>query len=126
MSNFQSVPSIFQVEITYFPFDEQVCKLKFGTWMHDETEIDLQLRHQYIETYAFVTNTGWQILSTSAKRITEKYPCCDNPFSQLHYTMTLMRKPVLQIFQIVMPCMLLYSLTLTSFWLPQVIKIYAL
>ena len=69
--------------------------------------------------YAFVTNTGWQILSTTAKRITEKYPCCVNPFSQLHYTMILKRKPVLQIFQIVMPCMLLYSLTLTSFWLPQ-------
>ena len=33
-----------KVEITYFPFDEQRCKLEFSTWMHDESEIDLQVK----------------------------------------------------------------------------------
>jgi nicotinic acetylcholine receptor len=24
-----------QIDITYFPFDDQICKLKIGSWLYD-------------------------------------------------------------------------------------------
>ena len=38
-------PGIFKstckIDITWFPFDEQNCSLKFGTWTHDGFKINL-------------------------------------------------------------------------------------
>jgi len=31
-----------QIDITYFPYDEQKCKLKFGGWTHDGHVLDLK------------------------------------------------------------------------------------
>lgn len=28
-----------KVDITYFPFDEQVCDLKFGSWTYDQAQV---------------------------------------------------------------------------------------
>ncbi|KAK3730838.1 hypothetical protein QZH41_009948, partial [Actinostola sp. cb2023] len=33
--------SICSVDVTYFPFDEQQCKLKFGSWSFDISKVDL-------------------------------------------------------------------------------------
>lgn len=34
-----------KVDITYFPFDEQVCKLKFGSWTYDQAQVgDVRLQ----------------------------------------------------------------------------------
>ena len=30
------------IDITHFPFDEQCCKLKFGSWTYDESKLDIQ------------------------------------------------------------------------------------
>ena len=40
--NFPSViKSICRVKVTYFPFDTQVCVLKFGSWSHTMADIDI-------------------------------------------------------------------------------------
>ena len=33
-----------KIDITWFPFDEQNCSLKFGTWTHDGFKINLTSR----------------------------------------------------------------------------------
>ena len=44
----QNPPGIFTsscpIKIKWFPFDDQKCKLKFGSWTYDGTKIDLQIK----------------------------------------------------------------------------------
>uniref|UniRef100_A0A1I8FGY5 Neur_chan_LBD domain-containing protein n=1 Tax=Macrostomum lignano TaxID=282301 RepID=A0A1I8FGY5_9PLAT len=35
-----------KIDITWFPFDTQVCKLKFGSWTYDGGTVDLRFQVQ--------------------------------------------------------------------------------
>ena len=56
----QIPPGIFKstckVSITWFPFDNQTCELKFGTWTYTEELVNLTLES---------TDAGSEILTTS-------------------------------------------------------------
>ena len=42
--NFPSIiKSLCTVDVTYFPFDVQICRFKFGSWMHHGMELNLSL-----------------------------------------------------------------------------------
>ncbi|GFS28048.1 acetylcholine receptor subunit alpha-like [Elysia marginata] len=33
-----------KIDITYFPFDDQTCELKFGSWTYDGFQVDITNR----------------------------------------------------------------------------------
>ena len=35
--------NILQVDVTYFPFDDQTCNLKLSSWMYDGTKVAADL-----------------------------------------------------------------------------------
>ncbi len=39
--SFRCVTSLLQVDITFFPFDEQHCKMKFGSWTYDQAQVGI-------------------------------------------------------------------------------------
>ncbi|GBL76051.1 CHRNA7-FAM7A fusion protein [Araneus ventricosus] len=60
-------PGIFKstckIDITWFPFDDQRCKMKFGSWTYDGNQIDLQLSSMKggdLSTY--ITNGEWELI----------------------------------------------------------------
>jgi nicotinic acetylcholine receptor, invertebrate len=54
-----------KVNIQYFPFDRQVCGLKFASWIYDMSSINYELvaipsdQQQQSES---IRNSGWAIL----------------------------------------------------------------
>jgi len=64
----QTPPGIFTstcpIDIKWFPFDEQECKMQFGSWTYDGTKIDLQLLDGLsagsLDGYS--TNGEWDLL----------------------------------------------------------------
>ncbi|CAJ0566398.1 unnamed protein product, partial [Mesorhabditis spiculigera] len=72
-------PTIYKLscnlDLRFFPFDIQVCKLIFGSWTFDNTYIDY---HPYnaqlaIGTTNCIENEGWWVIGTSVTRRVEKY-----------------------------------------------------
>uniref|UniRef100_A0A1I8FT32 Neur_chan_LBD domain-containing protein n=1 Tax=Macrostomum lignano TaxID=282301 RepID=A0A1I8FT32_9PLAT len=47
-----------KVDVTYFPFDEQMCDLKFGSWTYDGFQVNLHLLKGDVDTTAYVPNGG--------------------------------------------------------------------
>ncbi|XP_050522326.1 acetylcholine receptor subunit alpha-type acr-16-like isoform X6 [Daktulosphaira vitifoliae] len=63
-------PGIFKstckIDITWFPFDDQKCDMKFGSWTYDGFQLDLQLHDDAGgDLSGFVTNGEWDLLGVT-------------------------------------------------------------
>ena len=45
-----------RIDITWFPFDDQLCFLKFGSWTYDSTQIILTNRSENVDMLNYVDN----------------------------------------------------------------------
>ncbi|XP_031337627.1 neuronal acetylcholine receptor subunit alpha-7 isoform X2 [Photinus pyralis] len=64
-------PGIFKstckIDITWFPFDDQRCEMKFGSWTYDGLQLDLQLQDDAGgDISSFITNGEWDLLASMA------------------------------------------------------------
>lgn len=59
--------SICRIDVSHFPFDDQCCTLKFGSWSFDASKIDLVASNslEKINSY-YIKNGEWQLLSIKA------------------------------------------------------------
>uniref|UniRef100_A0A1I8JIB2 CCHC-type domain-containing protein n=1 Tax=Macrostomum lignano TaxID=282301 RepID=A0A1I8JIB2_9PLAT len=81
-----------KVDVTYFPFDEQMCDLKFGSWTYDGFQVNLHLLKGDVDTTAYVPNGEWELLGTKAIRNVIRYPCCQEPYPDITFYIFLRRK----------------------------------
>nr|XP_036676345.1 neuronal acetylcholine receptor subunit alpha-7 isoform X2 [Drosophila suzukii] len=63
-------PGIFKstckIDITWFPFDDQRCEMKFGSWTYDGFQLDLQLQDEAGgDISSFITNGEWDLLGVT-------------------------------------------------------------
>ncbi|XP_069672480.1 neuronal acetylcholine receptor subunit alpha-7-like isoform X4 [Periplaneta americana] len=63
-------PGIFKstckIDITWFPFDDQRCEMKFGSWTYDGFQLDLQLQDDTGgDISSFITNGEWDLLGVT-------------------------------------------------------------
>ncbi|XP_052825757.1 neuronal acetylcholine receptor subunit alpha-10 isoform X3 [Octopus bimaculoides] len=108
------------IDITYFPFDAQTCYLKFGSWTYDGNKLDVKFWQnvQGFELTDYVPSNEWDILDSSAIKHTKYYPCCSEPYPDLTFTLKIKRKVAFYNYILILPCVLLSSLTMVLFWLP--------
>lgn len=79
-----------EINVEYFPYDEQTCFMKFGSWTYNGHQVDLKHLDQQagsnlvligIDLSEFYLSVEWDILEVPAGRNEEYYPCCSEPFS---------------------------------------------
>ncbi|WAR04964.1 ACH10-like protein [Mya arenaria] len=109
-----------KVDITYFPFDDQMCFLKFGSWIYSGDWIDYETMYddRSIELSTYVNNSEWDLLSVVLEKGFRTQSCCEDLYPDLTYTLYVRRKTFYYIFNIIVPCIMLSILTLLTFWLP--------
>lgn len=86
-------PAIFksscEIDVRYFPFDQQTCFMKFGSWTYDGNQIDLKHINQKIgedkvevgiDLREYYPSVEWDILGVPAERHEKYYPCCAEPY----------------------------------------------
>ena len=107
------------IDITWFPFDEQACDMKFGSWTYDGTKINLTLSGDAGITSSFIKNGEWTLLGVPAKRNSVYYECCpDTPYIDITYIVKIRRRSLYYMFNLVLPCAMISSITLMVFILP--------
>lgn len=79
-----------EINVEYFPYDEQTCFMKFGSWTYNGAQVDLRHLDQQagsnivslgVDLKEFYPSVEWDILEIPAGRNEEYYPCCKEPFS---------------------------------------------
>ncbi|KAF0296971.1 Acetylcholine receptor subunit alpha-L1 [Amphibalanus amphitrite] len=119
-----------QIDVQYFPFDQQQCFMKFGSWSYGDS-IDLRHINQSAESNhvqlgidlkEYYPSVEWDILEVPATRNEKFYPCCTDPFPgmlrYIYFNMTLRRKTLFYTVNLIIPCVGLSYLSVLVFYLP--------
>ena len=99
-----------------------------GSWTYDGFQVDL--RHQQEEKGSNVVNIGvdlsefymsveWDILAVPAIRNVKFYTCCDEPYLDITFNITMRRKTLFYTVNLIIPCMGISFLTVLVFYLPS-------
>ncbi|KAL4239615.1 hypothetical protein ACF0H5_000423 [Mactra antiquata] len=105
----------------YFPFDQTECNLKFGSWTHDGTKMNLTFfgERQQFMVNDFIEGNEWKLIGNRGERNVKYYECCaDTPYLDLKFFVHLKRRTAFYSFILLLPCALLSCLTLIIFWVP--------
>ncbi|XP_077995873.1 neuronal acetylcholine receptor subunit alpha-2-like [Glandiceps talaboti] len=115
-------PAIFKspcsINIEYFPFDEQRCRMKFGTWAYSGKQIILEIMDEHAVKEDFWENEEWQIVEAPGKNISMKYPCCTDIYNHVVYTLVLRRRSLFYVVNLIIPCIVMSMLIMLVFCLP--------
>ncbi|NXH10186.1 ACH10 protein, partial [Bucco capensis] len=107
-----------KVDVSYFPFDGQRCRLTFGSWTYNGNQIDLRNRMDTGDLTDFVENVEWEVLGMPATRNVITYGCCSEPYPDVTYTLLLRRRASFYIFNLLLPCIMVSFLAPLGFYLP--------
>uniref|UniRef100_A0A8C1SSE4 Neuronal acetylcholine receptor subunit alpha-7 n=1 Tax=Cyprinus carpio TaxID=7962 RepID=A0A8C1SSE4_CYPCA len=104
------------VDVRWFPFDIQKCELKFGSWTFDGWLLDLQMNEADIS--GFMPNGEWDLVGVPGTRNELYYDCCKEPYPDVTFVVTIRRRTLYYALNLLVPCVLLSSMTLLIFLLP--------
>ncbi|XP_020288860.1 acetylcholine receptor subunit alpha-like 2 [Pseudomyrmex gracilis] len=123
-------PAIFksscEIDVRYFPFDQQICFMKFGSWTYDGFQIDLKHINQNvsdkvdvgIDLREYYLSVEWDIMDVPAERHRKYYPCCLEPYPDIFFNITLRRKTLFYTVNLIVPCVSISYLSVLAFYLP--------
>ncbi|CAH8662442.1 unnamed protein product [Heterobilharzia americana] len=84
-------PAIFKssckIDIKSFPFDEQTCHLKFGSWTYDGNKLDVKFINNEAQVLLsdYTESNEWEIIARPALRNVKSYPCCPEFYPDLTF-----------------------------------------
>nr|XP_050855690.1 acetylcholine receptor subunit alpha-type acr-16 isoform X4 [Vespula vulgaris] len=116
-------PGIFKstckIDITWFPFDDQHCDMKFGSWTYDGSQLDLVLESEKGGDLSdFIMNGEWYLIGMPGRKNTIVYKCCPEPYVDVTFTIQIRRRTLYYFFNLIVPCVLISSMALLGFTLP--------
>lgn len=100
------------VVATDYPFDTQYCTITFTPWGYSSNEVSIQTDEDNINIEDFIENEEWAVLETTQ----EVYVAANR--SLITYNLTLKRRPVFFIVNMMVPIVLLGMLNSLCFVLP--------
>lgn len=137
------------INIEYYPFDIQDCYMKFGTWTYhgglinlDHIEIsktgepakenatNMTQRKRFGSQKVYIIQEGidmsdyyqsveWDILSINAQKNIKLYPCCLEPYFDIYFNITIRRKTLFYLVNLIIPCVNISFLSVLVFYLPS-------
>ncbi|XP_078316181.1 neuronal acetylcholine receptor subunit alpha-9-like isoform X4 [Crassostrea virginica] len=106
-----------EIDITYYPFDDQLCKMKFGSWAYDGSQVDVFNTTKGVDLTNFVQNGEWELISVKSIRHNIQYPCCSEMFPDVTFWIHLKRRTLYYTYNVIIPCVMLSILTMVGFWI---------
>ncbi|VUZ57268.1 unnamed protein product [Hymenolepis diminuta] len=126
-----------EIDVKYFPFDEQTCRIDLGSWTYTKDEVELQFykNQTNIDLSDYVPSGVWDFIEGPGYFHIDEPPVYDErlkasplyrhgtisnrpPTSRISFKIVLRRKPLFYITNIIIPCALIALLGICVFCLP--------
>uniref|UniRef100_A0A8C6ZBD6 Cholinergic receptor nicotinic alpha 2 subunit n=1 Tax=Nothoprocta perdicaria TaxID=30464 RepID=A0A8C6ZBD6_NOTPE len=107
------------IDVTFFPFDQQNCKMKFGSWSYDKAKIDLENMEHHVDLKDYWESGEWAIINAIGTYNSKKYDCCTEIYPDITFCFIIRRLPLFYTINLIIPCLLISCLTVLVFYLPS-------
>lgn len=108
-----------KIDVSWFPFDEQTCTMKFASWTYDGYQVNLVIQTTEGDLSNYVENGEWDLIRMVVQRNEVFYSCCQEPYPDITYSIILRRRPLFYVFNLILPCVLITGIALLSFYMPS-------
>ena len=113
-----------EVDVGYYPFDDQICKLTFGTWSQDVSVVRMLLFKAGVDMSSYLKHNEWEIVSIKPSIQTVQLQ--SSLTSQNHnlghmtvvYTIHLRRHALFYMINYILPSIVIAILSLLVFLIP--------
>jgi len=116
-------PAIYQssctIDVTYFPFDQQTCVMKFGSWTFNGDQVSLSLYNNkdFVDLSDYWKSGTWDIVEVPAEL--NQYKNEDGPSeTDITFYITIRRKTLFYTVNLILPTILISFLCVLVFYLP--------
>lgn len=102
------------IDVRYFPFDDQECEMKFGSWTFSRNEVQMDFldNRDICDLSNYVFSGTWDLTDCPA------VIAFDKKYSEIKYTIKLRRKTLFFTVNLLTPCVLISFLSVLTFYLP--------
>ncbi|XP_072015975.1 neuronal acetylcholine receptor subunit alpha-9-like [Amphiura filiformis] len=107
-----------KMDLKFFPYDNQVCPLIFGSWHHHVDVLNLTQSSLLADLSYHFPSSDFELTKISSKRNVVKYDCCPEKYVDITYTLHLKRVSSAYSVKLVLPAALTGFLILATFLLP--------
>ncbi|XP_037667477.1 neuronal acetylcholine receptor subunit alpha-4 isoform X1 [Choloepus didactylus] len=107
------------IDVTFFPFDQQNCTMKFGSWTYDKARIDLVSLQGHVDQLDYWESGEWVLVAAVGRYSTRKYACCAEVYPDITYSFVIRRLPLFYTVNLLVPCLLVSCLAVLVFYLPS-------
>ena len=106
------------MDVAHYPFDRQKCNIIIGSWTHNSRFLNIKPTEIRIfdSTYH---NHKWDLLDITSRVNLQLYNCClSAPFSDIIYTLSVKRKPLFIVINVLLPSIMLMIMGNLAILLP--------
>ncbi|KAG0725665.1 Acetylcholine receptor subunit beta-like 1 [Chionoecetes opilio] len=114
-------PAIYQssctIDVTYFPFDQQTCLMKFGSWTFNGDQVSLSLYNEkdFVDLSDYWKSGTWDIVEVPAfLNVMTNTPT----ETDITFYITIRRKTLFYTVNLILPTVLISFLCILVFYLP--------
>ncbi|CAJ0594705.1 unnamed protein product [Cylicocyclus nassatus] len=99
------------IDVEFFPFDEQVCTLVFGSWTYNENEIKLEfVEGEWVDLSEYSPSSIWDVMDAPASLVNKR--------SRIEFQVRIRRKTLFYTVVLIIPTVLMAFLSMAVFFLP--------
>lgn len=118
-------PAIYQssctIDVTYFPFDQQKCVMKFGSWTYNGDQVSLKLYggNAWVDLSDYWKSGTWDIVEVPAFLNVYNGSKSGKPTeTNISFFITIRRKTLFYTVNLILPTLLISFLCILVFYLP--------
>lgn len=102
-----------------FPYDEQLCEIKMGSWSYNANEIYLKKYDPFFDVSNYQENEEWKLISYSSVINSKKYECCEEEYQDITFKIVIRRRSEYYNLNIIFPGFMTASLMIISLLIPH-------
>ncbi|XP_065051449.1 acetylcholine receptor subunit alpha-1-B-like [Rhopilema esculentum] len=106
------------IDITYFPFDHQQCKLQFGSWTYTGEQVDIESMDSKVDLNKYLNSSQFKLISATATRYFTKYGCCLT-YPYIDFVLHFKRQPGFFLFNVIIPSLVITCFAILTFSSPH-------
>ena len=115
-------PALFKaictIDVTDFPFDSQVCRLKFGSWTHSSSNIQMFPFNIVQPTRDYMASGEWRVIKILSERNVVHYQSSNKSYDDVTVSLEIGRNYFNYCVNLIIPCFLISCMIFLSFILP--------